>query len=135
MFIWQLFTKWVGAVREPYAIFLAVQSPVVPVSRKIIVSVVTLFLLSYVVNPIDIIPDYIPFFWGLIDDLVLIPAAIWFIDRLLPDQVIKESRVRAEAALRPFTVVINVISIILLIIVVTVVSVIGYLIWRLFFTS
>ena len=36
---------------------------------------------------------------GLLDELLLLPAAIWLALRLVPEQVLVESRARAEAAL------------------------------------
>jgi uncharacterized membrane protein YkvA (DUF1232 family) len=48
------------------------------------------FLLLYLLSPIDIIPEAIPLL-GIVDDLVLIPAAIrWMIKRL-------PAHVRADA--------------------------------------
>lgn len=42
----------------------------------------TVLLLLYLVSPIDLIPETIPFF-GVVDDLVLLPAAIrWMLNRL-----------------------------------------------------
>jgi uncharacterized membrane protein YkvA (DUF1232 family) len=38
----------------------------------------------YLVSPIDLIPDALPFF-GVVDDLVIIPLAIrWLLNRLPP---------------------------------------------------
>lgn len=42
----------------------------------------TLFAAFYLVNPLDIIPDVIPFV-GLVDDIVLIPLMVsWIVSRL-----------------------------------------------------
>jgi uncharacterized membrane protein YkvA (DUF1232 family) len=50
----------------------------------------TVLLLLYLVSPIDLIPDTIPLF-GVVDDLVLLPAAIrWMLNRL-------PAHVRADA--------------------------------------
>ncbi|KKB07745.1 YkvA family protein [Devosia chinhatensis] len=44
--------------------------------------VATLFAAFYLVNPLDIIPDIVPFF-GWVDDLVLIPLMVsWIVSRL-----------------------------------------------------
>ena len=51
----------------------------------------TALLLLYLVSPIDLIPEGAIPFIGLVDDFVLIPAAIrWMLNRLPP-------RVRADA--------------------------------------
>lgn len=44
----------------------------------------TALLLLYLVSPVDLIPDVLPFF-GVVDDLVLLPLAIrWMLQRLPP---------------------------------------------------
>ena len=49
----------------------------------------SVFLLLYLISPIDLIPDAIPFF-GIVDDLVLIPAAIRFMLNRLPAGLLAE---------------------------------------------
>lgn len=50
----------------------------------------TVLLLVYLLSPIDLIPETIPLF-GVLDDLVLVPAAIrWMLNRL-------PAHVRADA--------------------------------------
>ena len=46
----------------------------------------TLFAALYLVSPIDLIPDFIPFA-GWIDDLVLVPLMVSWIVRMLPPHV------------------------------------------------
>jgi uncharacterized membrane protein YkvA (DUF1232 family) len=44
----------------------------------------TAAIVLYLVSPIDLIPDALPFF-GVIDDLIIVPAAIrWLLNRLPP---------------------------------------------------
>jgi uncharacterized membrane protein YkvA (DUF1232 family) len=45
-----------------------------------------LFAALYLVSPIDLIPDFIPFA-GWIDDLVLVPLLVSLIVRLLPPHI------------------------------------------------
>ena len=50
----------------------------VPASRKAIMG----FAVAYVVSPIDLVPDFVPFL-GVVDDLVLVPLALrWLLARL-----------------------------------------------------
>lgn len=42
-----------------------------------------LLIVLYVVSPIDLIPDVIPFF-GVVDDIVLVPLAMRFLLKRLP---------------------------------------------------
>jgi uncharacterized membrane protein YkvA (DUF1232 family) len=59
---------------------------------------------AYALSPIDLIPDFIPVI-GYVDELLLLPFAIWLVLRLTPDAVIADSRVRAaEVADRPTSV-------------------------------
>lgn len=45
----------------------------------------TALLVLYVLSPIDLIPDVIPFI-GMVDDVVLVPLAIrWLLKRLPPE--------------------------------------------------
>jgi uncharacterized membrane protein YkvA (DUF1232 family) len=50
---------------------------------------------AYALSPIDLIPDFIPVL-GYVDDVLLLPALIWFAVRLLPDHVVQECRAHAE---------------------------------------
>ena len=54
------------------------------------------FVLAYALSPIDLIPDFIPVL-GYLDDALLLPGLIWLTVRLLPPQVLADSRSRAEA--------------------------------------
>ena len=45
----------------------------------------TAMIVLYFFSPVDIIPDFIPFF-GVVDDLVLVPLAVrWMLKRLPPE--------------------------------------------------
>lgn len=55
----------------------------------------TFFVVAYALSPIDLIPDFIPVL-GYLDDVILLPALIWLAVRLLPPQVLDESRAQAR---------------------------------------
>lgn len=57
---------------------------------------VGLLLLAYVLSPVDLILDVVPFL-GLLDDLVLIPLAAGLIRRLLQPEVLSDARQRVES--------------------------------------
>jgi uncharacterized membrane protein YkvA (DUF1232 family) len=48
----------------------------------------------YLLSPIDLIPDFIPFF-GYLDDIVIVPLLLNLAIRLLPRQVREESILKA----------------------------------------
>jgi len=55
-------------------------------------------IVAYALSPIDLIPDFIPVL-GYLDELLLLPAAIWLALRLVPEPVLADARLRAEATL------------------------------------
>lgn len=52
-------------------------------------------VVGYAFCPIDLIPDFIPIL-GYLDDLVLIPAGLFLALKMIPAQVMADSRKRAE---------------------------------------
>ena len=51
-------------------------------------------LVAYALSPIDLIPDFIPVL-GYLDDLIIVPAGIWLVLRLMPADVMAECRAQA----------------------------------------
>lgn len=83
--------------RDAHAIYLASRDPRVPWYAKILAIAVA----AYALSPIDLIPDFIPVL-GYLDELFILPLGIWFVVRLIPDEVMVEYRARAtEAGQRP----------------------------------
>ena len=56
------------------------------------------FIFIYFLSPIDLIPDFIPVI-GFLDEIILLPGALLMVRRLIPKEVIAESRKRAGADL------------------------------------
>ncbi len=54
-------------------------------------------VVGYALSPFDLIPDAIPFL-GLLDDLILVPAGIWLVLKLVPQHVLEDARVQASKA-------------------------------------
>ena len=50
---------------------------------------------AYALSPIDLIPDFIPVL-GLLDDLLIVPAGIWLVVKLVPPELMAELRIEAE---------------------------------------
>ncbi|MDB5574923.1 MAG: hypothetical protein JWR80_99 [Bradyrhizobium sp.] len=83
--------------RDGHAIYLASRDPRVPWYAKALAIAVA----AYALSPIDLIPDFIPVI-GYLDELLILPLGIWFVVRLIPDEVMVEYRARAsEAGQRP----------------------------------
>ena len=51
-------------------------------------------LVAYALSPIDLIPDFIPVL-GYLDDLIIVPAGIWLVIKLMPADVMAECRAQA----------------------------------------
>ena len=88
--------EWAGKLkRETYALWLAYRDPRVPWHARLFAAGVV----AYAFSPIDLIPDPIPVL-GYLDDLILVPLGIAIAVRLIPPEVLAESRARAEEAMR-----------------------------------
>lgn len=73
-----LWTLFKGDARQ---LWFALRHPAAPGWLKIGAALIVLYLIS----PIDLIPDFIPFI-GVVDDIVLVPLAIrWLLRRLPPE--------------------------------------------------
>ena len=87
--------RWASTIRrDVFAIALATKDPRVPWPVKLLAAAAV----AYALSPIDLIPDFIPIL-GQLDDLILVPLAIWLVVRLMPAGLIEEFRNRAGASL------------------------------------
>jgi len=77
--------------KEITAIYYAYQHPKMTLLPKCII----LFTLGYALSPIDLIPDFIPVL-GYLDDLIILPALLLLAIRLIPADIMAESRKKAE---------------------------------------
>lgn len=77
--------------REVTVVALAARDPRTPWLARLMV----LGIVAYAVSPIDLIPDFIPVL-GLLDDLLLLPAALLLAVRMIPAEVMDDARRRAD---------------------------------------
>jgi uncharacterized membrane protein YkvA (DUF1232 family) len=77
--------------RDSLTLWFAYRDPRTPWAVKGL----CVFVVAYALSPIDLIPDFIPVL-GYVDDALLLPGLIWLAVRLLPPQVVADSRVRAD---------------------------------------
>lgn len=73
------------------AVFLALKHKGTPWYAKALAAVTV----GYALSPIDLIPDFIPVL-GYLDDLLLLPALVWLVVKLIPKDVFDECRKSAE---------------------------------------
>lgn len=76
---------------EVIALFLAYKDPRTPWYAKVFTAIVV----GYALSPIDLIPDPIPVL-GYLDDLMLIPLGAFLAMKMIPKQVMDESRAKAK---------------------------------------
>ena len=76
---------------EALAVYIAARDPRTPWYARALV----FFVVAHTFSPIDLIPDFIPVI-GLLDDLLIVPAGIWLVLRLLPDGLVATYREEAE---------------------------------------
>jgi uncharacterized membrane protein YkvA (DUF1232 family) len=76
---------------EGRALYLACRDSRTPWYAKALVGLVAV----YAISPIDLIPDFIPML-GYLDDLLLIPLGLALAVRLVPKDVMEDSRHHAQ---------------------------------------
>jgi len=85
---------WARSIkRDVHAVYLASRDPRTPWYAK----AVAIGVVAYALSPIDLIPDFIPVL-GQLDELVILPAGIWLVVRLIPPDVMNEHRAAAIVA-------------------------------------
>jgi uncharacterized membrane protein YkvA (DUF1232 family) len=84
--------RWAGRLKsETRALYLAYGDPRVPWYAKLFAAMVA----GYAFSPIDLIPDSIPVL-GYLDDLILVPLGVALAVRMIPEDVLSESRQEAR---------------------------------------
>jgi uncharacterized membrane protein YkvA (DUF1232 family) len=76
---------------QTYALYLAYRDPRTPWYAKVFAALVV----GYVFSPIDPIPDWIPAV-GLLDEMVVVPIGVLVAAKMIPPQVMEESREKAR---------------------------------------
>src|SRR5215471_1499520 len=89
---WALIIK-----RDAHALYLTARDPRVPWYAKVLAIAVA----AYALSPINLIPDFVPVL-GYVDDLIIVPAGIALVVRLVPPEIMTQHRDMAmEAQDRP----------------------------------
>lgn len=76
--------------KETWAIYLVSKDSRVPWYARFLAAAVV----AYAFSPIDLIPDVVPIL-GYLDDLIIVPAGIWLVLKMIPPEVLAECREKA----------------------------------------
>ena len=78
---------------EIYILYLALRDPRV----KWPVKALAIAIVAYALSPVDLIPDFIPLL-GYMDDLVILPAGIYLVRKMISREILEEYRQKAMSA-------------------------------------
>jgi uncharacterized membrane protein YkvA (DUF1232 family) len=87
-------TKSKQVKTEIVALYLASKHPGTPWYAKVLAALI----IGYALSPIDLIPDFIPVV-GYLDDLIIVPAGITLLIKIIPGDILEECRAKAQADL------------------------------------
>ena len=91
MNLFKKISSWAKALKlDVLALWFALKHPKMPFWAKVVCFVAV----AYALSPIDLIPDFIPVL-GYLDDLILVPALVWLALKLIPAEVMNQSREQA----------------------------------------
>jgi uncharacterized membrane protein YkvA (DUF1232 family) len=79
-----------GLKRDTVSLWFAYRDPRTPLLAKLL----AMAIVAYALSPIDLIPDFIPVL-GYLDELILLPGAIYLTLKLIPAEVLADARQRA----------------------------------------
>jgi len=84
--------QWARQLKmETYTLYLAYKDPRTPWYARLFAALVV----GYAFSPIDLIPDFVPVL-GYLDDLILVPLGAALVLRMIPPDVLAESRKKAK---------------------------------------
>jgi len=88
----QRLKTWARALkRDVMTLWFALKHPDTPWYARVLAAVIT----AYALSPIDLIPDFIPVL-GYLDDLIIVPAGVWLLLRIVPEPVLIDCRNQTE---------------------------------------
>jgi uncharacterized membrane protein YkvA (DUF1232 family) len=118
--------RWAQQLKlEVFALYIAYKDPRTPWYAKVFAAVVV----GYAFSPIDLVPDPIPVL-GYLDDLVLVPLGAYLAVKMIPKEVMAESREKAKEMLAQGKPVNRLAAVIIVGIWIMVAAVIGVVVYR-----
>jgi uncharacterized membrane protein YkvA (DUF1232 family) len=116
--------RWAAALQQDAAaLWFACRHPRTPLVAKIL----AILIVAYALSPIDLIPDFVPVL-GYLDELILLPGAIYLAIKLIPADVLAECR--RQAATRDLGSILRPKSYAAAAVVVLIWLTLAWLIWR-----
>ena len=110
---------------EAYALYLAARDRRTPWYAKAWAALVV----AYAFSPLDLIPDPIPIL-GYLDDIILVPLGVLLALKLIPEEVMAESRQRARVAFATGEPTVRWGAVVVVVLWVLVAAGLGALVWR-----
>jgi len=89
------FKAVLGQLATPYTLILVLKDPALSRSAKIRSASMLILMFGYILSPLDIIPDVIPFS-GWIDDIISIPLFMLLAKQIVPEVKLAERHKAAE---------------------------------------
>lgn len=89
MKLFQNIKKIRGIQKEIHVLTRTYMDDKTPVKTKLIIAIISLV---YTVNPIDILPEFLPLI-GIADDIMIFPILMWI---LIPNSVLHDARINIE---------------------------------------
>ncbi len=100
-----------GFKQEMLVLYFAIRDKKTPIAAKLL----ALLSLLYLLSPIDLIPDFIPFI-GYLDDLIIVPLLLHLSFILLPASVVSSSRLKAQNHLNKIRIILILLGVVLVLI-------------------
>jgi uncharacterized membrane protein YkvA (DUF1232 family) len=94
-YLMRFISNIVDWISTPYTIFLVLKDVSIPRTTKLRAGIGMAIIFAYVISPIDLIPDFIPFA-GWLDDLIVVPLGFALLRKFTPGFNIVEKRNKAQ---------------------------------------
>jgi uncharacterized membrane protein YkvA (DUF1232 family) len=94
-----VFNRVIDWVTTPYTIYLVLKDPAIPASVKWRAGIGLAMIFIYIISPVDIIPDVVPFS-GWVDDMAVVPLGFTLLRLFTPGLDVVEKQSQAQKGVR-----------------------------------
>jgi uncharacterized membrane protein YkvA (DUF1232 family) len=94
-----ILSQIVDWISTPYTIYLILKDGSIARSVKLRAAIGLALIFAYVISPIDIIPDVIPFA-GWLDDLIIVPVGFALLRKFTPGLNVVETKNKAQKSVK-----------------------------------